>query len=83
MNVPLPSRLILTFIYTCIHQYPSDKRGIRFGLLAGLFMGMPALGSYAHLPIPLTISLLWMLDAILAGLGAGMVIAAVYREKII
>ena len=73
--------VVFSYIYTLIGKHIACKRGIAFGFFAGLLMAMPQLGTYCYLPIPLTISLLWMLAEFLKCLGAGMVIAAFYREK--
>lgn len=71
---------VLTYIYTLIGKHLACKRGIAFGFFAGLLLAMPALGTYCYLPIPLTISLMWMLAALLKGLGSGVVIALIYKE---
>lgn len=71
---------VLTHIYTTIGKHIACKRGVAFGFFAGLLLAMPALGTYCYLPIPLTISLMWMLASLLKGLGSGVVIAAIYKE---
>ena len=73
--------LVLAFIYTKIGKHISCKRGIAFGFFTGLLMAMPELGTYCYLPIPLTITLMWMLSTLIKGLGAGMTIAAIYRDN--
>lgn len=73
---------ILTFIYTRIGKLLECKRGIAFGFFAGLLLAAPQLGTYCYLPIPITITLMWMLAEFLKCLGAGVTIAAIYREKI-
>jgi hypothetical protein len=71
---------VLTYIYTVVGKHLPCKRGIAFGFFAGLLLAMPNLGAYAHMPIPLTIPLMWMLSMVIECLGAGMVIAAIYKE---
>ena len=73
--------LVLSFIYTKIGKHISCKRGIAYGFFAGLLLAAPQLGTYCYMPIPLTITLLWMLDSIVVCTGTGMVIAAIYKEK--
>ncbi len=73
--------VVLAFIYTKIGKHIPCKRGIAFGLFAGLLLAAPLLGSYASMPIPLTMSLMWMAACILKGLGSGVVIAAIYKVK--
>jgi len=50
-------------------------------LFAGLVLTTPNLASYSYLSIPLSISLLWMVAAILKGLGAGIAIALVCKAE--
>ena len=71
---------VLTFIYTKIGKHIACKRGIAFGFFAGLLLAMPQLGAYCYMPVPLTIPLMWMLSSLLECIGAGMVIAAIYKE---
>ena len=71
--------VVLSYIYTMIGKHIACKRGIAFGFFAGLLLAMPQLGTYCYLPIPLTISLMWMLAEFLKCLGAGMTIAAIYK----
>ena len=73
--------LVFVYIYTLVGKHLPCKRGIAFGLFAGLLLAAPQLGSYCYLPIPLTISLMWMLANLLKCLGSGMVAAAIYKEK--
>ena len=73
--------VVFAYIYTLIGKQIACKRGIAFGFFAGLLLAMPQLGTYCYLPIPLTISLLWMLAAFLKCLGAGIVIAAIYNAS--
>ena len=69
----------LALFYTVVGKHLSCKHGIQFGFLTGLVLAMPALGTYCYMPIPLTISLLWMLASLLKCVGGGMVIASIYK----
>lgn len=71
---------VMAYIYTVVGKHIPCKRGIAFGFFVGLLLAMPTLGTYCYLPIPLTITLMWMLACLLKGLGAGIVIAAIYKE---
>ena len=73
--------VVLTYIYTLIGKHLPCKRGVAFGFFAGLLMAMPNLGAYAYMPIPLTIPLMWMLSMVVECLGAGIIIATIYKEK--
>jgi hypothetical protein len=71
----------MALMYTFVGKHLKCKVGIQYGILTGLILAMPQLGTYCYLPIPLVISLLWMLAALLKCLGAGMAIARIYKEK--
>ena len=72
---------VLALIYTGVGKHLPCKKGIQFGFSAGLLLAMPQLGTFCYLPIPLKISLLWMVAALLKGTGCGFVIAQIYKEK--
>ena len=72
---------ILAYIYTRVGKHLACRRGIAFGFFAGLLLAAPQLGTYCYLPIPLTITLMWMVAEFLKCLGAGITIAMIYREK--
>ena len=71
---------VLAYIYTVVGNNISCKRGIAFGFFAGLLLATVDLGTYCYLPIPLSITLMWMAASVLKGLGAGMVIALIYKN---
>ena len=70
----------MAFFYTKVGKALPCKRGIAFGFCTGLILAAPDLGSFCYLPIPITISLMWMLASLLKCLGTGMAIAAIYKE---
>ncbi|OUR95840.1 hypothetical protein A9Q84_15175 [Halobacteriovorax marinus] len=65
--------------YTKFAKHLKCRAGIQFGVLTGLIVAMPQLASHCYLPIPMTISLLWMLAALLRSVFASMVIATIYK----
>ena len=71
---------VLAYIYTVVGSHLSCKRGIAFGFFAGLLLATVDLGSYCYLPIPLSITLMWMAASILKGLGSGVIIALIYKH---
>lgn len=73
--------LAFTFGYTQVLKGLKCKRGIQYGLIIGLILAMPSLGTYCYLPIPLKMSLLWMLAAFLKCVVVGMVVALIYKAK--
>lgn len=56
------------------------KRGIGFGFMLGLVMAAPQLATFCYLPIPVSISVMWMLADFLKALGTSMVAAAIYKD---
>jgi len=73
--------MCMALMYTVVGKHLKCRVGIQYGILTGLILAMPQLRTYCYLPIPLVISLLWMLAALLKCLGAGMVIAKIYNEE--
>ena len=73
--------LLISYIFTRNYQAKGLAEGLRFGLLMGLLVGSIQLGTYSYLPIPLTITLLWVLAEVLKGLGAGVLLALTYSEN--
>ncbi len=53
--------------------------GVRYGILIGLLMAAPQLATYCYLPMPLSLTLSWVVASALKGLGAGIVASLVYR----
>ncbi|NRA36723.1 MAG: hypothetical protein HRU15_01165 [Planctomycetes bacterium] len=70
---------VFVLFYAVIGKYLSCKIGLVYGFFAGLLLAMPQLGSFCYLPIPLSISLLWMLAALLKCIFAGLVTALIYK----
>ena len=71
---------MLTFIYTRNYEGKGVAEGVRYGLYMGLLLAALDLGMYAWLPVEFTLVASWMLGSLLMCLGAGAVIAMVYRE---
>jgi hypothetical protein len=85
MNMPLMYFVTLVFtscfvlIYGFLVGQKSLTSGIRFGALFGLATGISmGFGSYAYMPIPLTLAFSWFfgswIEAIVAGAIAGAII---------
>ena len=74
--------LVLVYIYT--RGYHADRggagQGLRFGLLAGLLVGIP-MGAvwYAGLPIPPILGVAWFLESVIGTAIAGLAIGAIYK----
>ncbi len=71
----------MAYAYTKIGQHIPCKRGVAYGFFVGLILAAPQLGTYCYLPIPLTISLMWMLASLIKSMACGMTIAAIYKES--
>lgn len=70
----------MALAYEKMGQNLKCKVGLMFGFFTGLILAMPQLGTYCYLPIPLSISLLWMLAALLKCIVVSMVIAFIYKK---
>ena len=73
--------LLIAYIFTRNYQANGIAEGLRFGLLMGLLVGSIQLGTYSYLPIPLSITLLWVLAEVLKGIGAGVILSLTYDEN--
>ena len=54
--------------------------GLRYGVYIGLVLAALKIGTYGYMPIPLVLTFSWMAISIANGLGAGLVLALVYKE---
>ena len=73
--------LLFTYIFTRNYEARGIGEGLRFGLLMGLLVGSIQVGTYSYLPIPVSITLLWVLAEVLKGLGAGVILSLTYKEN--
>lgn len=71
---------VLAYIFTRNYEGRGLPEGIRFGILFGLLIGFLELGTYAYLPISLTLVLYWVGTAIVKGVGAGILLALIYKD---
>ncbi len=55
--------------------------GLKFGLLAGLFLGSSAIACYAYMPIPLELSLKWFAGEIAQAMLVGIILSFVCGRK--
>lgn len=72
--------LSFTVFYAKVGKHLECKRGVAFGLLTGLLLGLPDIGAYSYLPIPLTLALMWVLANIFKCIVTGVVVAFIYKE---
>lgn len=75
--------LAIAALYVCSKGLCADmtcktsrtKKGLKFGFLVGLLLGISQFGAYAYLPIPLNLALSWLGGEIVLGLLIGLVLS--------
>ena len=87
INMPLLYFVTLVFttcfvlIYSFFIEQKSLKNGIRFGVLFGLATGISmGFGSYAYMPIPLTLAFSWFIGSWLEAIVAGAIVGAIIKN---
>ena len=69
-------------IYALLVANKSVKTGVIYGVLMGLFSGVPmALGSYSYMPITCHIALVWFVGSIILMTLAGLCIGAIVKNN--
>lgn len=78
--VGLITSFLLAYIFIKGYEGKGIMEGVRFGILIGLFTGLPmAFGTYIMIPIPLSLALEWFIVSLVEMLVAGMLLAAIYK----
>ncbi|MBI2319130.1 MAG: hypothetical protein HYU75_19565 [Betaproteobacteria bacterium] len=87
MNMPLLYLVTLVFsacfvaIYALLVGQKSLLTGVKFGLLFGLATGISmGFGSYAFMPIPLSLAWGWFLGSWIEAIAAGAIAGAIVRS---
>jgi len=70
---------LIAFLFTRNYERKGMGEGLRFGLYIGLLIGLMHAGAYFYMPIPFALAGLWFVGGVLWGLGAGVILAALYR----
>ena len=74
--------IAIAFFYPIVGMDTEEcKKGFPFGFGLGLVVATPQLATYCYLPIPLTISLLWVLIEFIKTVLASLIISRVYNWK--
>ena len=74
--------LLFTYIFTKGYEGRGIMEGVRFGLLVGIFLSIPAAyGTYMIIAIPYSLALQWFLYGTAQTIVLGAVAAAVYRPE--
>ena len=71
------------FIFGKGYQGKGIAEGIRYGVYMGLMFGAPmAVGTYATMPIPVLIPVVWFLGMLVECIVAGVITAKIYAPEI-
>lgn len=85
MGIMLLSQLLfglaVAFFYPIVGPDSDCKKAIPFGVGLGLVMATPEIASYAYLPIPIKLSLLWSLATFIKALGSAVIVSKIYNWK--
>ena len=73
--------MAVAFFYPIVGPDTECKKGIPFGIGLGLVMAMPQIATYSYLPIPLKLSLLWMIIEFIKGFGSAFIVSKIYNKK--
>lgn len=80
--VTLVIAAVFVGIYVLLVNPKSVKTGLLYGLLLGLFSGVPmAFGTYSYMPITMDIAAVWFLGAMIEMALAGLCIGAIIKDK--
>ena len=71
----------MAFVYPIVRPALKCKIGMQYGFLIGLIVAMPALGTYCYMPIPISISLMWMAASLLKCIACGFAIGFIFKDK--
>jgi len=73
--------LAVAFFYPIVGPDTDCKKAIPFGVGLGLVMAAPQIASFCYLPIPMKLSLLWMLTEFFKAFGTVFIVARIYNWK--
>ena len=72
---------LLVYIFSKGYESKGWTEGLRFGLIIGLFLGLPmSLGSYAVQPIPFSLALNWFIFSVIQITIDGIVTSLIYKQ---
>ena len=69
------------YIFTLNYEDAGVPEGVRYGLLIGCLVGSIQIGSQAYLPIPLALTVSWVVQEVVRGVGTGIVLSLVYDDN--
>ena len=68
-------------IFECNYENKGLSEGYRYGLLVGLLMSGPIIGSYTYLKVPMMLVLAWVLTMLIKCLISGLLVAKVFAKS--
>ena len=71
---------VLAVAFFWVKVGTSSSSGFVFGCCLGAVMAAPALATHSYMPIPLTISGLWMLAGFIKSLGTSLIVSTLYKD---
>ena len=72
--------VLFCYIFTRGYENKGVMEGVRYGLMIGLFIGIPfSYESYAIYPITIGLAHAWVIATVVIGIACGAVLAAIYR----
>ena len=74
--------LLVVLMYSKFFKNKSLFEGVKFGTFIGLILASIQLSTYSYMPIPLMLTLSWMLASFLRGVGAGLIIGLIVFKLI-
>lgn len=72
--------LMTSFLFTRHYENRGVREGVRFGFWIGSILAAVELGSFCYLPIPFSLTFIWMVTVLLKGIGTGTVVALIYKN---
>lgn len=72
--------VLFCYIFTRGYENKGVMEGVRYGLMIGLFIGIPySYESYAIYPITIGLAHAWVILSVVISIACGAVLAAIYR----
>ncbi len=84
MFIPMGIIITFLFVYIFVKGYENKGRmeGLRYGLIIGLFMNIPAaFSSHVLYPIEMGLAVKWFVFGMVEFIIAGIILAAIYKPK--
>jgi hypothetical protein len=72
---------LFVFIFCKGYENKGLMEGVRFGLIAGLFLCSNVWGQYVIYPVPLVLAVKWFVFYMIESMIAGLITAAIYRPR--